>query len=301
MTSHPASSSRLLSTIPASPGLIAGVLRVLAYVDDLPGGATGALQFGEEGMILVQSRKICWAVARSMRVRLTDILRNQSTPPLSREAVETIFRRCREEGTPIGEALVKSGLATEQGLRAALFKHNGEAIVALAQSGAAPEQFVAHAKTGYDPKFSFSACEMLAMLGSFDDPARAAAAQLELTGMLVQDSVGAAFARSSAASGSLVIAVDRGCDFAVRDLVEVCNWVSGVFDVARTFDPAVFAARASLGNHAGLVTWRAKDVGYLGLCSSRAAAARLLSRLAERAAHAGVNVARAAGGEGGSA
>jgi hypothetical protein len=93
----------------------------------------------------------------------------------------------------------------------------------------------------------------------------------------------------------LVIAVDRGCDFAVRDLVDVCNWVSGLFDVARTFDPSVYAARANLGNSAGLVTWRAKEVGYLGLCSSRAAAARLLSRLSERSMRANESVALAGG------
>jgi len=273
----------MLSSIPASPGLVASVQRLLSYIDDLPIGATGALHFGDQGVILLESRKICWAVARSMRIRLTDILRNQSTPPLPRERVEQIYRRCKESGTPIGEALVASGLATEAGLRAALFKHNGEAIVALAQSGMGPDRFVDHVKTGYDPKFSFTSCEVLAMLGSFDDMARAAAAQLELGGMLVQDSVGAAFARNSSASGALVIAVSAGCNFATADLIGVCNWVSSLFDIARTFDPEVFVARANWGGSVGLVTWRLKDVGYLGLCSSRAAAARLLSRLSERA------------------
>ena len=199
-----AMSSRMLSSIPASPGLIASVQRVLGYVDDLPSGATGALHFGEYGVILLQSRKICWVVAKSMRIRLTDILRNQTTPPLARETIEQVFRRCKEDGIPIGDALVASGFATEAGLRAALFKHNGEAIVALANSGTKPDDFVAHGRTGYDPKFSFSACEVLAMLGSFDDPARAAAAQVELSSMLVPDSVGAAFARSAGASASII-------------------------------------------------------------------------------------------------
>src|SRR5688572_27455470 len=238
----------MLSSIPASPGLVAAVQRLLSYVDDLPAGATGALHFGEQGVILLQSRKICWAVARTMRVRLTDILRNQSTPPVPREAVEALYRQCEISGTPIGEALVASGLASEAGLRAALYKHNGEAIVALAQSGAVPDSFVSHSKTGYDPKFAFSSSEVLAMLGFADDPARAAAAQHELTGCLVEESTGAAFARSSAASGALVIAVDRGCDVAASDLVELCNWLSGLFDVARTSDPAVFAARVAWGS-----------------------------------------------------
>ncbi len=277
-----APSSGLLSSIPANPGLVAAVLRILRLIDDLPRGATGALHFGEEGIILVQSKKICWAVARTMRIRLTDILRAQTTPPTPRESIEEIFRACKRSGTPIGEALVTSGLVSEAGLRAALFKHNGEAIVALAQSGAFFHQFVSHSKTGYDPRFLFSPCEVLAMLGARDDPARATAAQLELGNTLVQDTTGAAFVRSNAISSSLVIAVDRDCDFTVADLLEACNWVSGLLDVARTFDPEVFAARAALGERAVLATWQIRDVGYFGLCASRAAAARLVSRLSER-------------------
>jgi len=286
-------SSRVLPSIPASPGLIASVLRLLAFVDDLPRGSTGMLKFGEMGLILLESRKICWAVSRSMRLRLTDILRNQSTPPLPREAVEEIYRRCKGDGKPIGEALVMSGLVTEAGLRVALFKYNGEAIAHLAGSGMAPETFVSHTRTGYDPKFSFSPCEVLAMLGSLDDPARALAAQIELANTLVPDSFGAAFVRSDAAAGALVIAVDRACDLPVVDLVEVCNWTAGLFDVAHTFDPEASLARATWGGQLALVAWRSKDVVYVGLCASRAAAARLLSRLETSAKSSGVIAAAA--------
>ena len=296
-----APSSRMLSSIPANPGLIAAVLRLLDLIDDLPRGATGALHFGDAGMILVESKRICWAVARGMRLRLTEILRRQTTPPLAREAVEEIYRACKDSGTPIGEALVKSGVISEAGLRAALFKHNGEAIVSLAQNGALAERFVRHSRTGYDPKFAFSACEVLAMLGARDDPARAALAQGELGSILVQDSVGAAFVRSGASSGPLVIAADPGCELSVKDLLQACHWVSGLFDVARTFDPEVFAARAALGDRAMLVTWRSKDVEYLGLCSSRPAAARLVSRLSERSTRTSGVMVSAARHEKGSA
>ncbi|RYZ07773.1 MAG: hypothetical protein EOO73_10600 [Myxococcales bacterium] len=298
MTNASAPASRLLSSIPASPGHVAAVQRLLGHIDDMPPGATGALHFGEHGVILLQARKICWAVARTMRIRLTDILRNQTTPPVPREHVEQIYRRCKENGTPIGEALVASGLASEAGLRAALFKHNGEAIVALAGSSALPDEFVAHSKTGYDPKYSFAACEVLAMLGSLDDLARGAAAQLELASMLVPDSVGAAFVRGAAASGAMVIAVSSGCDFPIRDLLGVCNWASGLFDLANTVDSEIFCARASWRGNAGLVTWRDRDVGYIGLCSSRAAAARLVSRMSERSGRTSGVLPRGSSGAG---
>ena len=281
-------SSRMLPSIPASPGLIASVIRLLAFIDELPFGATGVLRFGDEGLILLQSRKVCWAVARSMRLRLTDILRNQTTPPLPRESIEDIYRQCKDSGIPLGEALVKGGLVSEIGLRAALFKHNGEAIARLAEAASVPEAFVSHRRMGYDSKYSFSSCEVLAMLGSQDDPARATAAQLELCSSLVPESSGAAFVRNNAGAGSLVIAVDHGCDVPVHDLVEVCNWTTGLFDMVRTVDPHACLARATWGKHTALVTWQAKDVGYVGLCSTRAAAARLVSRLERASISSGV-------------
>jgi hypothetical protein len=286
-------SRRVFSSIPCDPSLLSGVLRLLAWLDELPKGATGVLKFGAEGVILLEARKICWAMTRQMRFRLTDILRHQSTPPLPREAIEEIYRRCQQTGKPIGEALVAGGLVSEQGLRAALLKHIGEALAQLAKLSLTPDSFVNHTRSGYDPRFAFSACELLAMYGALDDPARAAAAQLELAGNVVPGSVGAAFVRSSSASGAQVIAADRGCDLAVHDLNALCNWAAGLFDVARTFDPEVRAARANWGNNGALVTWRTKDVGYIGVCSSRAAAACLFSNIVEPGARAS-GVVRAA-------
>lgn len=274
---------RALSSAPPGPWLVSPVLRLLSFVDELPAGATGVLRFGDQGVILLESRRVCWAIAPSLRLRLTDIVRNQTSPRLPRAAVEEICQKCKLSGQPIGEALVASGLVSERGLRSALLKHTAAAIAHLARLGASPDTFTVHTRSSYDLRFSFSACELLAALGGYEDPARAAAAQIELTSTLVQESTGVAFVRTGAASGALAIAVDRDCDLAVYDLVGICNWVSGMFDVARTFDPAACAARATWGGHAGLVTWRVNEVGYVGICASRAAAARLTSKLALRA------------------
>jgi hypothetical protein len=262
--------------------LVTSVLRLLTFVDELPPGATGVLKFGAHGVILVESRKICWAMTRSMRFTLTDILRHQSTPPVPREAVEEVYRRCQRTGKPVGEALLEGGLVTAPGLKAAVLRHTGEALATLAQTATLPDGFVNHPRAGYDPKFSFTACELLAMFGARDDPARAAAAQGELGASLVHGSVGAAFIRSNEGAGTQLIAVDPGCDLPVTDLSDVCNWVSGLFDVASTFDSETHAARATWGDNMSLVSWRAKEVGYVGVCSSRAAAACLLSNIAER-------------------
>jgi hypothetical protein len=291
-------SKRLFSSLPASPALIPPLMRLLAFIDELPPGATGVLHFGEDGVILLESRRICWAIASVVRMRLTDILRNQSSPRLPRAAVEDIYQSCKLSGRPIGEALVASGLISEPGLRGALLKHTGAGLLALAHSASAPSAFTVHTRASHDPRFSFAACELAATLCALDDPARAVAAQVELESMLVHETSGVAFVRSEATSGALPIAVDRSCAFPVQDLVEICNWVSGLFDVVRTCDPTVSAARATWGRHTSLVTWRAADVNYVGLCASRAAAARLVSKLGQRAATSGVFVAaKADGGE----
>lgn len=256
------------------------VLKLLSFVDELSFGATGALSFGAKGVILVESRRVCWAVARGMPFTLTEILREQSSPPLSLGAVEAVYRRSKRSGQPIGEALLQGGLVTATGLKAALLRHSAEAIAELALAKAEPEAFLPHARAGYNPRFSFSTSELLAMFGSRDDPTRAAAAQQELQSSLVPGSVGIAF--SCKGANSRVIAVDPSCDLPVTDLSELCVWVAGMFDVTRTVDPQMNAARATWGANTALVTWTADDVGYVGVCASRAAAACLLSQVAQR-------------------
>jgi hypothetical protein len=256
------------------------VLRLLSFVDELPFGATGALYFGARGVILVESRKVCWALARGMPFTLTEILREQSTPPLSLGDVEAVYRRCKQSGQPIGEALLQGGLVTARGLKAALLRHSAEAVAELALAKAEPEAFLPHARAGYNAQFSFSTSELLAMFGSRDDPERAAAAQHELASSLVPGSVGVAFTCNGASSK--VIAVDPTCDLPVTDLTEICVWVAGMFDVARTVDPGMNAARATWGANTALVTWSEGEVGYVGVCVSRAAAACLLSQVSQR-------------------
>jgi hypothetical protein len=100
---------RRLPSIPAGPGLLTSVLQLLRAIDDLPAGATGALPFGDQGVILLEARKICWALARSMRFHLTDILRSQSTEELTQDVVEQVYRRCKQTGTPIGGSVGARG------------------------------------------------------------------------------------------------------------------------------------------------------------------------------------------------
>jgi hypothetical protein len=258
------------------------VLRIFAFIDELPAGATGALHFGQLGVILVESKKICWAATDAMRSRLTDILCHQHTPPLERQAVEDVYRDCKKRHQPFAAALIASGLVTETGLRSALFKHNAEAILYLARAKAFRPEFVTHARETFDPKFAFSCAEILAAIGAYDDPVRAGHAQAELEATLVAESSGAAFVRSAVSIGSLVIAVQQDVNLPAVGLVEVCNWTTGVFDVTGAFDASIGVVRAVWCARTAVVAWRVNEIGYVGLCRSRAAAALLVKHLSQR-------------------
>lgn len=263
-------------------GLAASALGILGTVDELPAGATGALKFEELGVVLVESRRICWAAAVPMRLRLTDILCNKRVPPIPRAAIEEVYRGCKAKGRPLGEALVESGLVSESGLKSAIRQHTSEAILHLARAQAVADAFLPHTQRGYDPRFSFTSCEILASLSSTGDPARAKAAELELEAVLVPESTGAAFVRSEFAPGAQIIAVSADCDLPVIDLVEVCNWATGLLDVAQAIDAQVRVVRVAWCGRTSLVTWRKYAVDYAALCSSGAAAARLVSELGRR-------------------
>lgn len=257
-------------------------LELLGRIDELPALATGALCFGGRGIVLVESRRICWAATRNMKRRLTDILCSEGGRTVPRDAVETIVRACRANGRPFGESLVQSGLVSESGLRVALRQHVAEAIGDLAKQGADFDAFLPHTRRGYDPRYTFSSCEVLAAVAGARDTARSGAADRELRSVLVPESTGAAFVRDHQGSRTAVIAVEQSCEIPVEELVAACAWVTGLLDVAAAFDPTVQVIRVARCARTSLVAWRKYGVDFVALCWSAAAAARVVSELGRR-------------------
>jgi hypothetical protein len=262
--------------------LEASLVGLLERIEQLPRGATGALAFGDRGVILVENKQICWAVARDMRLRLTDILCNQRQPPLDRARVEEIYRSCQAEGTPLGEALVDRGLISESEFRAALERHTCEALVRIAQdSGSVPAHFDQHRRDGYRPRFVFGATELLASLSGRRRAELAAQARNELTQRLVPDACGFAFLWE-AKREPVLIAVDRTCDLSVRGALGIARWVIDALELASYVDAGSALLSATWCERMSLVAWRAQGVHYAALCASRPASARLLARLAPK-------------------
>jgi hypothetical protein len=280
--------SRFCSSAASDSTLLASAVEVLESVEGLPAGSTGALRFDDEGVVLVDGARICWALARNMRERLTDILCTDPRRPIARALVEEVFRRAKDSGTPLGESLVASGLVSVPGLRAALLRHNAEAIACLAHTRKRPTQFSRHAGGRYDRRFAFSTTELLAAISGSGNPARAAQASQWLDDVNVEDAVGVAFIRDVEGSSPAIIAVDGGCPLRVGETLEICGWVNGLFDVTVLFDHRTALISACWRGTTGVVAWRIGDVSYAAICSSRPASALLLNQLASRLGMGGV-------------
>jgi hypothetical protein len=263
------------------PARLGSVIELLQQVEALPSGATGALSYGELGAILVQNKRICWAVAAQMPKRLTDILCTQKEPPLPRDEMERLFRRCKEHNRPIGEALVSGGLLSEEQLRSALRRHNGEAISLLAAGQPRAGKFVPHAKTGYDPRFVFTTADLLASQSG--KRTLSGLAQEQLDDALGPDTNGFAFVRDEGSGGPVLLAVNASCELRVAEALEIGAWASRLFDVTTFFDPSTQVASATWCASTSLVTWRAVGVHFAVLCSSRPASTLLINQLARHA------------------
>lgn len=272
-----------ITSVSSNALLLSSTLRLLHHVETLPSGSTGALAFGEDGVILVEKKRVCWAIASDMRQRLTDLLCEQHEPPLERGVVEQVFKRCKRDGTPMGEALVAGGLVSEADLRAALLRHTCEAIVRLAQGRAlTPTQFTRHEKGGYDPRFVFTTAELLASLSGRRRRELADEARKQLSSVLVPDVSGFAYLREALARQAVIIAVAKGCELAVSATLELARWAMRSFDVACQVDADTRVVAATWSERITLIAWRESEIGYVAVCPTRAASALLLSQLALR-------------------
>jgi hypothetical protein len=282
-----------VTSVASNALLLSCTLQLLQQVEALPSGATGALAFGDDGLILIENKRVCWAVARDMERRLTDILCEQHEPQLPRSTMEELIRRCKQEHRPVGEALVASGLVSETELRAALERHTCEAILRLAQSRAAtPTRFARHVKRGYDPRFVFTTAELLASLAGRRRTELAERARTQLAEVSVADVTGFAFLRDPRSSKPVLIAVSRSCELSVNAALEISGWAMGLLDVTGVVDPATHVVAGTWCERMALVAWREDGIGYVALCTSRPGSALLLNQLLRRRASAAAAAAR---------
>jgi hypothetical protein len=268
------------SSSPALDVAPSAVVAPLVAIEDLPEGSTGALVFREgaidRGAVFIEGGRVCWAVALHMRRRLTDLLRHQTEPPLEPTVVERVYRQCRVDSRPLGEALVESGIVSECGLRCALRQHNAEAI-ALLGSTRGVREWRAHRNRRYDAKFTFSTAELLVSVGALQDDEKASTARGRLRGVLDEASVGVAFARTGGAA-PVPVGIVRSERLSVGDVMQLGEWLTGTLDLAGTVDPARGLVATALTDGRAALAWVEGELAYVALCPDRAALARAITR-----------------------
>lgn len=264
-------------SISIGPSVMSGAIQLLSHVELLPPDAVGTLGFGPDGVILIERGKICWAVASGMTRTLSRLLREQRSPPLDQAYLERLLRDCESSGKAMAETLLATGQVSEDGLRAALFGHIAEAVARIVSSGAQSDGFAPQGGPSYDPRFVFSTADVLAALGARANRALAVASRRALSSVLVPDTRGLAFVRGDL--GPMAVAIEGRPAFRVSEVVELCNWASGMFDVVGLFDAGVRIVSGTTSESNAVVAWRTPELHFMAVCATRAAAARVMARV----------------------
>lgn len=270
------------------------LLAVMREIETLPEGSSGALIVGHDeppaGMILIEHNRVCWTAALGMSRRLTDILRNHASLPVGTDEIEAIYARCREDGRPLGEALVDSGLVAPEQLRLAMRQHTVESLLAIDASlvvgGAAdggrewPFAFIAHRERSYNPRYTFSAAEVLAAVGAQLLDATAA----EVLGDHLHEIAesGATFiAYADGDDVPLFVGIGAPHGLSVDDMLDLWRWASAATEASPGFSPIVAHAWSQSAD-AGAIAWTYEGHGCAALCPDRQALQRLVAMLDTR-------------------
>lgn len=239
--------------------------------------ASGALLFGDAGMVLVERGRVCWAVAADRQQRLGTILREHCHASVSQEALDATFRRCQEEGRPLGESLLEQGLITPGALREALLRQSIEGIHSLCQrEGDVSWSDRRHAR--YDARFTFSPVEILGAMGAQLLPELSARAHANLARHLEGGGSGIAFTWPEWSARPVAIASIEGESFGVQGVLRLGAWATEALDLARAFCNERGIVSVSWRRGASLVAWEDGPITFVALCDNPSSLAFVLAR-----------------------
>lgn len=256
------------------------IAEACAFVDDLEPESIGELVVsgsGEpEGAVFVERGRVCWAAARGLSRRLSELLIARSA--LSAVDLEDFFWACRARGERFGEALVSRGIVTGDQLRTALLQHSTESLSLLCRTGMSGS-WKPRSVGGYSPQFTFGTAEVLCRAGRTAHEDLATSAAREIVACFAEGEWAAAFVRTPEHASPQPIALPRGAPLSASRLVEAGRWAASALDLAHALqdeDAVVcvdFAARS-------LVAFRHEGAIVVGE-SGPHGPARLLNRRAE--------------------
>jgi hypothetical protein len=236
------------------------------------GRRSGAFLFAKGGQhagaVLVDGGRICWAVAERMRTRLTDLLRRTTRPPVAPEIIEQMYARCRDAGTPLGEALVAAGMITPDNLARTLRTHSAEALGRLAMTPSLSIRFQPHRGLGYDAQYTFSPVDLLVAACGLRNREIATTARAKLRATVPSGACGAAFA-AQPEGPPLPLALVGDGPWASGSLLDLGRFACANAEIARLVDPdARSTIHTSIDGHS-LVTWRSNALTAVAVCADR--------------------------------
>jgi hypothetical protein len=180
--------------------------------------------------VFVERGRVCWAAARGLARRLTELLGARAALPHA--DMERMFLACRSKGVPIGEHLVACGALRADDLRAALLDHTVESLEHVV--GGAEAAWRPRAGKGYSPRFTFTTSELLVRSGALRRPSEARAAATLLERWFAGSKWVAAFARTRETAYPEPIA-GAGALPDARALIRSARWAVSTLDVVGTF------------------------------------------------------------------
>jgi hypothetical protein len=261
-----------MSDFPWSP-----LLDALVRVEELPADDSGLLSFGQppgSGGIFVERGRICWAAARGLRRRLSDLLRESTG--LSAAELDSVYERCRIEGKHFGHVLIAEGKIQPRELETALRLHSAESLVELCR-GHEPTVWARHSGRGYSPHFTFRPLEVLFDVIALALPSLQGSARMTLSALDAPGRRGAAFVHGA---GDPIIPVGAfGEGTTVAGLRAIGRWAHAVPRATKELgDAPSFTLAASTSGDTLAVWWRGA-VLYVVVCADRNDVAAITSHL----------------------
>ena len=256
-----------------------------AFVDELGASATGEVVVGggagPMGTVFVEGGRVCWAAARGLARRLSELLAGRSG--LSPSEMEVVYSRCKARRVPLGEHLVESGVLAASELRTALLQHTAESLLVLTEAGG--RATFRPREGGYSPRFTFATGEVLSRACAAQHAAIAASAEVALAAAFQGDDWAAAFVRSDSSALPAPIAIFGAAPSTSTALLRAGRWAVSALDVAATFcEAATFLCvdHRSRGRESSFVAFRDRGAVFAGETTTLGTARIMNRRAAER-------------------
>ena len=124
---------------------------------------TGEISWATQEMranVYLERGRIAWATSTSGRFSFTSELIERAH--VDRAVLRLIIERCRKEGLPLGEALVRARITSAETVRELLERQIRDALESLSTIVAGAPAFVRRTEgAGYDPSLTFALDELM--------------------------------------------------------------------------------------------------------------------------------------------